>query len=145
MWAERGKRGEGEGQEPPTLPPDRAQRGSVRAWGRWSEAGLQDRGQGAKGRGWEGRGGDPWTLSEASPWWGFLVLKPGETSCLGPHATHPAPHSYTSSTRALSLNTQPCSLGRSRAPGLAPGQGKWGPQLTSSEGSGMSDAPCAPA
>lgn len=72
---------------------------------------------------------------------GFLVLKPGLTSCLGPHATHSAPHSYTSSTRALSLNTQPCSVGRSRAPG----QGKWGPQLTSSEGSGMSDAPCAPA
>lgn len=28
-----------------------AQRDSVRAWGRWGEAGLQDRGQGARGRG----------------------------------------------------------------------------------------------
>lgn len=55
MWAERGRGGGGEGQEPPTLPPDRAQRDSVRAWGRWGEAGLQGLGQGARGRGWQGR------------------------------------------------------------------------------------------
>lgn len=134
------------GRELPAQPPAPAPEGVYRAWGEvGARLGCRTVAKGMGGRGWQGGGGYAWTLSEAPPLWGSLVLDPGEADWLGPFTTHPPPHDYTSSTRALSPQHPPLLFGQVPVPGLAPGRGKWGPQLTSSEGSGMSDAPCAPA
>lgn len=70
-----------------------------------------------KGRG-QGLAGNARTLGEAPPLWGSLVLEPGEAGWLGPSTTHAPPHSYTSSTRALSPQHPPLLFGQ--VPGARP-------------------------
>lgn len=73
-------------------------------------AGLQDCGQGDRGQGWQGRGGDTGTLYEACPLWGSLVLSQGrQVGAAHPPPTHPSSQLHLLHPGPRALNTHPCS------------------------------------